>query len=143
MMIAVFVSLSTVTTLAIAAIEFGTPSEARALLTRAVDEIRKDKSDALSKFNSGAEGFKDRDLYVFCIGADGVATAGPTKGQNMTNFKDKRGKMIGQEFMKVAKEGVMNRVEYVWPRPGRTEAIQKVSFVTKVEDQVCGVGYYK
>jgi signal transduction histidine kinase len=108
-----------------------------------VDAVKKDKSDALSKFNSGVDGFKDRDLYVFCIGPDGVATAGPTKGQNMKTFKDKSGKMLGQELINAAKEGSMNRVEYMWPRPGTTEAMQKVSFVTKVDDQVCGVGYYK
>jgi hypothetical protein len=31
----------------------------------------------------------------------------------------------------------------VWPRPGETEAVPKASYVTKVDDQICGVGYYK
>jgi hypothetical protein len=31
----------------------------------------------------------------------------------------------------------------MWPRPGTTDPVQKVSFVTKVGDQVCAVGYYK
>jgi hypothetical protein len=31
----------------------------------------------------------------------------------------------------------------MWPRPGGTDPVQKVSFVTKVGDQVCAVGYYK
>jgi hypothetical protein len=31
----------------------------------------------------------------------------------------------------------------MWPRPGATEPVQKVSYVTKVGDQVCAVGYYK
>ena len=35
-------------------------------------------------------------------------------------------------------------VDYFWPRPGAdTTPVQKVSYVTKVADQVCGVGYYK
>jgi signal transduction histidine kinase len=46
-------------------------------------------------------------------------------------------------LMSAAKEGDMAQVQYVWPRPGTTEVTQKVSFVTKVDDQVCGVGYYK
>jgi len=36
-----------------------------------------------------------------------------------------------------------NEVAYMWPRPGSTEPVQKVTFVTKVGDQVCAVGYYK
>jgi hypothetical protein len=31
----------------------------------------------------------------------------------------------------------------MWPRPGDTTPVHKVSFVTKVGDQVSGVGYYK
>lgn len=31
----------------------------------------------------------------------------------------------------------------MWPRPGSTDPVPKVSFVTKVDDQVCTVGYYK
>ncbi len=52
----------------------------------------------------------------------------------------------------VAKEGKYAEVLYKAPRPvgGKTtvtaeeaEQVDKVSFVTKVEDQICGVGYYK
>jgi hypothetical protein len=45
--------------------------------------------------------------------------------------------------MRVATEGKFNQVSYFWPRPGETKPVQKVSFVTKVADQVCAVGYYK
>jgi hypothetical protein len=31
----------------------------------------------------------------------------------------------------------------MWPRPGEDEPVQKVAYVTKVDDQVCGVGYYQ
>jgi hypothetical protein len=30
-------------------------------------------------------------------------------------------------------------VSYVWPKPGGTEPVEKVGYVTKVGDQVCGV----
>jgi hypothetical protein len=43
----------------------------------------------------------------------------------------------------IATEGTVGEVTYMWPRPGDTTPVQKVSFVTKVGDQVCGVGYYK
>jgi hypothetical protein len=31
----------------------------------------------------------------------------------------------------------------MWPRPGSDTPVQKITFVTKVTDQICGVGYYK
>ena len=47
-------------------------------------------------------------------------------------------------MMKVAAEGKVEEVSYMWPRPGADATpVQKVSFVTKAGDQVCGVGYYK
>jgi hypothetical protein len=39
-------------------------------------------------------------------------------------------------------EGKMTEVSYMFPRPGETEPVQKVSFITKVGDQGCGVGYF-
>ena len=137
------IALSGTVMLASAASEFGTAAEAKALLTKAVAALKANKTEALDKFNSGADGFKDRDLYVFCIGPDWISTAGPTKGQNVKDIKDKNGKMLGQALVKAAKVGKTAKVHYMWPRPGTTEPIKKVSFVTKVDDQVCGVGYYK
>ena len=137
------IALSGTVTLASAASEFGTSAEAKALLSKAVAALQANKSEAIDKFNSGADGFKDRDLYVFCIGSNWISTAGPTKGQNVKELKDKNGKMLGQALMGAAHEGKVAQVEYMWPRPGTTDAIAKVSFVTKVADQVCGVGYYK
>jgi signal transduction histidine kinase len=129
--------------LASAAGTFGSSDEAKALLTKAVAALKVNKNEAIAKFNSGADGFKDRDLYVFCIGPDWIATAGSITGQNVKDLKDKNGMMLGQALMSAAKEGDVAQVQYVWPQPGTTEVTQKVSFVTKVDDQVCGVGYYQ
>ena len=40
-------------------------------------------------------------------------------------------------------EGQVNEVSYAFPRPGSTAPAPKVSYVTRVGDQICGVGYYK
>ena len=144
-MLAAFVAiaLSGTVMFASAASQFGTSAEAKALLTKAVAALKANKTEAIDKFNSGADGFKDRDLYVFCIGPDWISTAGPTKGQNVKDLKDKKGKMVGQALVSAAKPGKFAKVKYMWPRPGTTNPISKVSFVTKVDDQVCGVGYFK
>lgn len=128
---------------AYAASEHGNAKEAKALLQKAVAAIKVDKSGALAKFNSGEDGFKDRDLYVFCVGPDWIATAGPTKGKNVKDLKDKKGKPMTKMMVEQAKEGKFKTISYLWPRPGATEPSKKTSYFTKVDDQVCGVGYYK
>ncbi len=114
------------------------------MLEKAVVEVKKDKAAALAKFNKGEGGFKDRDLYPFCGGSDGNFTAHPTlSGKSLKDLKDKAGKPLGEEIYKTAQEGKISEVSYMWPRPGSTEPVQKVTYVTKVGDQVCAVGYYK
>ena len=132
----------------IAAGEAGTPEAAQAMLERAVAAIKADEAAALTAFTTGAQGFADGDLYVFCGNADDGSTTAhggdPAQvGQSMRAVTDKAGKKIGEEFFRVAAEGELNVVEYVWPRPGETEGVPKVSYVTKAGDQICGVGYYK
>jgi len=123
---------------------FGTAEEAKAMLEKAVTAIKANKSDALAKFTKGEGGFKDRDLYPFCGGPDGNFTAHPTLvGKSLKELKDKAGKALGQEIYATAKEGTISEVSYMWPRPGTTDPVQKVSYVTKAADQVCAVGYYK
>ncbi len=127
-----------------AAAEFGTAAEAKAMLERAVAAVKADKAKGLAMFTKGEGGFKDRDLYPFCGGPNGNFTAHPTLvGKSLKELKDKAGKPLGEEIYKVAQEGKISEVNYMWPRPGSTEPVQKVSFVTKVGDQVCAVGYYK
>ena len=151
-------SLKTITSLAflglllavnegIAAGQTGTPEEAKAMLESAVAALKADEASALVAFTAGTGGFKDRDLYVFCGDAlNGMTTAhgaDPARiGQSMRDLKDEAGKPIGEEFYAVATEGELSVVEYVWPRPGETEPLPKTAYITKVGNQICGVGYY-
>ena len=74
--IAVIQVLSTAAS--VAAADFGTAEEAKAMLERAVAAVKEDKAKALDMFNNGEGGFKDRDLYVWCANAsDGIITAQP------------------------------------------------------------------
>jgi signal transduction histidine kinase len=132
-------------TAALAAESSGTAAQAKAMLERAVTEIKANKGTALSEFNSGQNGFKDRDLYVFCFNAgDGKFTAHPTLlGTDVRTLTDKAGAKFGQELYSQAKENAISEVGYMFPRPGTTEPVAKESFITRIADQVCGVGYYK
>ena len=126
------------------AAEYGTPAEAKAMLEKAVVAVKADKAKALEMFTKGEGGFKDRDLYPYCGGPDGNFTAHPTLvGKSLKDLKDKAGKPLGVEVYAAAKDGSIAEVSYMWPRPGQTDPVAKVVFVTKVADQVCAVGYYK
>jgi signal transduction histidine kinase len=127
------------------AVEYGTPAEAEAMLDRAVVEMKTDADAAIAKFNDPNGGFRDRDLYVFCATiADGKIVAHPSiVGTDLRTLSDKNGKPFGAEMLDGAAEGVFTEVTYMWPRPDSTEPVDKVSRVTRIGDQICGVGYYK
>jgi signal transduction histidine kinase len=121
----------------------GTAAEAQAMLSKASAAVKADKATALSQFAKGEGGFKDRDLYPFCGGADGNYTSHPTlMGKSMKDIKTPDGDPVGAKLYAAAKEGAVNEVSYMWPKPGATEPTKKIGLVTKIGDQVCVVGYY-
>jgi signal transduction histidine kinase len=125
--------------------QFGTATEARTLLERAIPLVKADKAAAFAKFLSGADGFKFLDLYVFCFNStDGRINVGTPEeiGKDARTFVDKGGVRFGERMLSQAREGRIIEVGYMFPRPGSDVLVPKVSFVTKVADQICGVGYY-
>jgi hypothetical protein len=131
--------------------QFGTAEEAKAMLLKAVVAVKADRTKALDMFNKGEGGFLDRDLYPFCFNvSDGkaVAIANPNAkqllGVDVRTNKDPTGKAFGLELYAAAKEGQITEVSYMFPKPGAdTKPVPKVTFVTRVGDLGCGVGYYK
>jgi hypothetical protein len=132
----------------------GTPDEAKAMLMKAVVAVKEDKAKALDMFNKGEGGFRDRDLYVFCVNvADGkevaIGNSNTRKnlGNNIRAARDSTGKAFGQEIYAAVQkpEGQVTEVNYVWLRPGADMTpVPKVTLVTRVSDDLgCGVGYYK
>jgi signal transduction histidine kinase len=128
-----------------AADEKGTSAEAKAMLEKATAELKADKDQALVMFTKREGDFKVKDLYVYCGGEDGNFTAHyKLVGASLKDLKDKSGKAFGEEIYATAQEGDITEVEYQWYRPGsETELVDKVAYVTKVDDQICAVGYYK
>ncbi len=123
----------------------GTPAEARAMLDRAVQALVADKQKALTAFTRGSNGFSQGDLYVFCFGPDGIVDAHPNAaliGMEASLFKDKDGKAFALEILQVAQPGTFTEVTYSWPRLLSNDPIPKTSYVTRIDDHVCGVGYY-
>ena len=131
--------------------QLGTSQQAHAMLDKAVAAVKADQAVALAMFNKGEGGFRDRDLYPFCFRvADGKTVASPLAvpaGTDVRTLKDPNGKAFGVELYAAGQkpEGQVSEIsEYMFPKPGTTTpAVPKVSFVTKVGDLACGVGYYK
>ncbi len=102
-----------------AADEKGTAAEAKAMLEKAVAELKADKDKALAMFTAREGGFQEKDLYVFCGGADGNFSAHyKLVGKSLKDLQDKSGKAFGEEIYAVAAPGEIAEVEYQWYRPG-------------------------
>ena len=129
----------------------GTADEARAMLDKAVAAVKADQAVALAMFLKGEGGYLDRELYPFCFRiADGKLLVSPKAvpaGTDIRTLKDAPGNAYGVALYAAAQkpEGQITEVgPYTFPKPGTTTpTFPKVSFVTKVGDLGCGVGYYK
>ena len=131
--------------------DMGTPAEAKAMLEKVAAGMKTNEVQTLAAINKGE--YKDRDLYSFCGGPDGRYTAHGANpsvvGQDLKGLVDKATppKPLGQDIYAAAQPGKVSEVSYTWTRPKDVDPEQKpvpkVSYITKVGDQTCGVGYYK
>jgi hypothetical protein len=126
-------------------LEYGTSDEAKAMLDRAVLALKVDKGKAIQSFNFNTVKFRDRDLFVFCFnGDDGAFIAHEALvGQDVRTLHDKTGKPFGEQMYLTAKEDQTGTVAYVAPLPGSTLQVPKRAYITRVNDQVCGVSFYR
>ena len=126
--------------------ERGTPAEAKAMLEKATAHYKAvGRKQALADFNARKAPFFDRDLYVFCIGADRSMVANGAYpswvGQPVDVLKDANGRALGKSLTEAAAPS--GSVEYPHVHPVSRKPEPKVSFVQKVGEDVCGVGAYK
>jgi Single Cache domain 2 len=135
-------------------LDHGTAEEAKAMLAKTVAGLKENKAKTIDLINEGeGGGFLDRDLYPFCgnlsdgkIVALGNPNAKQLLGVDARSLKDATGKPFGQEIYDAYQkpEGQITEVSYLFVRPGPDKTpVPKVSFVTRVGDLGCGVGYYK
>ncbi len=133
---------------AVFAADMATPDEAKAMSQKAqaaVNEMGSEK--AFAAFAAPDGGFKEKDLYVFCMDNDGVMLSHAVKpelvGKNMADF-NKYGDDLFKNMIAVSKGAGEGWVDYKWPYPGTEEIKEKTSYVmTNNEGFFCGVGAYK
>jgi signal transduction histidine kinase len=133
---------------AAAASDRGTPEEAVAMVKKVIDDIKKDgKEKVIQAIQAGSARYKDRDLYVFISGMDGVTRANGANpkiaGKNLNDIKDADGKPIGKERFELARTKGKGWQEYRWPDPLTKEVRQKATYLEKYEDLVVSCGIYK
>jgi cytochrome c len=128
----------------------GTAAEAKAMFDRAVAAVKADRATAMREFNDKKnKQFHDRDLYVFCYNmSDGKLTADADQAVmgidvRTLKFKDDPFGQRQYDAIKAAPEGSVTIDDYDFPKPGTSESVPKESYMTRVGDQGCGVGYYK
>ena len=127
--------------------ERGSADEAQAMLAEAVahyDAAGRDQ--ALADFNDAEGAFRDRDLYVFCFGADDTMVAHPREdliGADITGLMDADGQNIGQGILDIGRGEGSGTLDYRWANPTTDEIEDKSSFIQAVGDDICAVGYYK
>jgi hypothetical protein len=135
----------------LAAEQFGTPEEGKAMLERAAAALKANEAAALKAFNDEKnKEYRDRDLYVFCFNVtDGNFTAYQSPmllGVNVRELKLPPDDPIGQrayDAVANAPEGSFVSITYDFPKPGTKKSFPKESLETRVGNQGCGVSYFK
>ena len=87
--------------------EMAVPDEAKQMSEKARDTVNETGAEkAFAAFADPNGGFRDRDLYVFCIDMEGVLLSQPIKpelvGKDMYNF-NKYGDLLFQDMVALAK----------------------------------------
>jgi hypothetical protein len=117
---------------------------------RVITELKGNEPTAIAKFNKSDGGFRDRDLYVFCFNAKtGIFSAQVNPaliGTDNRLLKERDGSPLGQKVYDAVqglKDGQITSVSYNYPRPNTANPVPKESYLTRVGNTACGVGYYK
>ncbi len=116
----------------------------------AVGQVEKDGADAFKAFHDPTSPFMAKDAYIFVIDMNGVDLVNPgfpsLEGRNILDLKDKHGKKLVREMIKVAQASGSGWVDYMWPKPGKSVSTLKSTYVSKAKigDKwvVVGCGVY-
>ena len=130
------------------AAEFGTATEAEALVKKAIQLIKADgKEKAFAEINNPKGKFVDRDLYVFVYDMDGRCIAHGFNqkmiGKELIEIKDSDGKLYVKERVEIAKTKGKGWQDYKFTDPITKKIEPKSAYVERVENLIVGCGVYK
>ncbi|NMG32973.1 hypothetical protein GRF61_00730 [Azoarcus sp. TTM-91] len=124
-----------------------TPAEARALLERAVEAVKRDPAAAAGEFQRAGGPFLRDDLYVFVVDmADGRTLAHGASpalvGRDSRELRDPKGKAIITDMINVASRKGAGEMDYAWRNPTTGKIESKHTYFRAVDGRLVGVGYY-
>ncbi|MBS0370502.1 MAG: cache domain-containing protein [Proteobacteria bacterium] len=125
-----------------------TPEQAKALLWRAVDELKRSGTQAFQRFNDLNGGFVQDDSYVFVVGLKDLRMhahgAMPRLvGRNVSELLDANGKPIMRPMIDIVTSKGEGSFDYQWRNPVTGKIEGKRTFLQRVGDYMIGVGYYQ
>ena len=134
---------------------FAQPDSSRAkqvaaLVDKAAALIESKGKEAFPEFRKkDSEWYKD-DTYIFVVDMKGKGLVQPVKpdmeGKDLLDLKDSDGKAVVREMVNMLKGKKTDWVEYMWPKPGKTEPSRRLSYIKKAklggEEVIVESGYY-
>jgi signal transduction histidine kinase len=130
------------------AAEFGTAAEAEAMVSKAVEHVRKvGKDQAYADFTAKKPPFFDRDLYVTVLSLGGINLAHGTNpkmvGMDLNEFRDSDGKLFYKERLELVKTKSKFWQDYKFTDPATKKILPKAMYCEKEGDAIICTGIYK
>lgn len=130
------------------AAEFGTKTEAEALVKKAVAFIKENGKDkAFAEFSNPKGKFIDKDLYIFVYDMNGKCVAHGANqkmiGKDLAEMKDPDGKFYVKERIEIAKTKGKGWQDYKYTNPISKKIENKTAYIEKTDNYIVGSGTYK
>lgn len=127
--------------------EQGTPAEAKAMVQRTIDSMKKNGVDStVADINKKDGKYQDRDLYivVYDINGKNLAHINPKMiGKDLSDLKDADGKYFVRERIELVKKKGSGWQDYKFVNPVSKQIEPKSMYVEKYEGVIVGCGVYK
>ncbi len=128
----------------------GTADEAKAMVDRALAEIKAvGPEKAFVEFSTPGGKWQDRDLYLFGYDMTGTCVVhGANKaliGKNLIDMKTADGQLLIKTMVELTKSKGSGWIDYLWPHPQTKKTEHKSAYVVKIPgyDGFIGAGIYK
>jgi signal transduction histidine kinase len=126
----------------------GSAEDAVAMVKKVVADMKKyGKKKVIQDVQAQDPRYRDRDLYVFIGGMDGITLANGINprlaGKNLNGLKDADGKLVQKERLELARTKGSGWLDYRWPDPVSNEIKQKSTYLERFDDLIINCGIYK
>jgi cytochrome c len=127
--------------------QFATKKEAEAMVTKAVADLKANRTKTLEEITAKDSKYVDRDLYAVVYDMTGKVLAHGANnkmvGKDLIELKDPDGKEFVKERVELAKSKGKFWQEYKFTDPETKKILPKEAFCEKTEDVIVCAGVYK